>query len=122
MNVLIGVLLALLVMAVVVFPFVRSRFQLRPPMAVVSPDLGRLNAVYEEIRTLQLEYELGSIDEVEYREQLRDYRLQAAAMLREQEMSQQETDFLVEEEIMAARGTLRDRGISPEGGKGDGPA
>lgn len=122
MSVLIGVLLALLVIAVVIYPFVRSRFQPRPPMAVVSPDPGRLDTVYEEIRTLQLEYELGSIDEREYQEQLRDYRLQAAAILHEQGRSRQEMDLLMEEEITVARGAIGMERGSPEGTGDDRPA
>ncbi|MCE2462365.1 MAG: hypothetical protein J4F46_00390 [Dehalococcoidia bacterium] len=121
MSVLIGVLLALLAIAVVIYPFVRARFQPRPPMTVVSPDPGRLDTVYEEIRTLQLEYELGSIDEREYQEQLRDYRLQAAAILHEQGRSRHEIDLLMEEEIMAARGALRNQVGSLEEKRDDHP-
>ena len=122
MSVLIGVLLALLAIAVVIYPFVKFRFQPRPPMAVVSPDPGRLDTVYEEIRTLQLEYELGSIEEREYQEQLRDYRLQAAAILHEQGRSRQQMDLLMEEEIMAAREAIGMEHGSPEGNRDDLPA
>ena len=119
MSVLIGVLLALLAIAVVIYPFVKARFQPRSPLTSVPPDRvdpGGRETIYEEIRTLQLEYELGSIDEREYEEQLRAYRLQAASALREQEI-----DLSVEREIMAARGTLRNGGGSQEGEKGDSP-
>ena len=129
MAVLIGVLLAILVIAVVVYPFVKARFQPRYPLTDASPAPaglwpdrvdpgGRETMIYEEIRTLQLEHELGSIDESEYEEQLRAYRLQAAATLREQERTQQEIDLLMEKEIMAAREAIRSECCSPEG-KGD---
>ena len=121
MAVLIGVLLAILVMAVVIYPFVKARFQPRSAPVAASPD--RVDpegheTVYEEIRTLQLEYELGGIDESEYEEQLRAYRLQAAAALRDQERTQQEIDLSMEKEIMAAREANRSEYGSPEG-KGD---
>ena len=119
MSVLIGVLLALLAIAVVIYPFVKARLQPRSPLAILPPDRvdpeGR-EAIYEEIRTLQLEYELGSIEEREYQEQLRDYRLQAAAALREQEI-----DLLVEEEITAARKAIGVERGSPEGNGDDRP-
>ena len=121
MAVLIGVLLAILVIAVVIYPFVKARFQPRSPLAVAPPDRvdpGGREAIYEEIRTLQLEYEMGSIDESEYEEQLRAYRLQAAATLRDQVRIQQEMDLLMEKEIMAARGATSGERGSPEG-KGD---
>ena len=124
MSVLIGVLLALLAIAVVIYPFVKSRFQPRSPLTAVPPDLvdpGGRETIYEEIRILQLEYELGSINEREYQEQLRDYRLQAAAILHEQGRSRQEIDLLMEEEIMAARGALRNRDGSLEEKRDDRP-
>ncbi len=111
MAVLIGALLAILVIGVVLYPFIKTRFRPSPrPSATPLPPVGEglrvrvtREAIYEEIRTLQLEYELGSIEESEYRQQLRSYRLQAASALRDQERLEQELDRLLEEEILAAR-------------------
>ena len=67
-----------------------------------------LNAIYEAIRTLQLERELGNVPEGLYREQLDIYRLQAAQMLREYERLQSgDMDWTLEEEIRLARAGLK---------------
>ena len=118
MAVLIGALLTILVIAVVVYPFIKARFAGWPSPTTDSPsrtDRGSSSepgglpepadreAIYEEIKTLRLEYELGSVEEKEYQERLRAYRLQAAATLRDQEMLEQGLDLSLEDEILAAR-------------------
>ena len=58
--------------------------------------------VYEEIRALQQEYFLGTITEEEYQEQLRNARLQAADLMRQQQQVQQtlqDVEATVEEEL-----------------------
>ena len=88
MAVLIAALLAVLVIAVVLYPFVKSRFSGQTTPARDSlPEVrsGSREAVYEEIKTLRLEYELGSIEESEYQERLQEYRLLAATALRDEE-------------------------------------
>ncbi len=85
MAVLIGVLLAILIIAVVLYPFL-VRLRMKP--AADSRDHlgdGRPEPIYEEIKTLQLEYELGAVEEEEYRKRLHVYRLRAAAALRDRE-------------------------------------
>lgn len=42
-----------------------------------------LEDVYEAIRTLQMEHSLGRIDDGDFREQLGQYRRQAAEILRD---------------------------------------
>ena len=42
-----------------------------------------LEDVYEAIRTLQMEHGLGRINDSDFREQLHDYRRQAAGILRD---------------------------------------
>ncbi len=83
-----------------------------PPEAVSpSPDLvhseADLNAVYDAIRTLQLEHQLGNIPLGLYREQLQDYRLQAAAILRDQaEAAARDEEWLLEQDVGLARAAL----------------
>ena len=86
MPVLIGTLLAILVIAVVLYPFLGRR--LRPRPTADSRDRsggGGPESIYEEIKTLQLEYDLGAVEEEEYRKRLHAYRLRAAAALRDRE-------------------------------------
>ena len=114
MAVLIAALLAILVIAVVLYPFIKGRFRSQTSSSTQDstaqirsgspPNPGNRETIYEDIRTLQLEYELGSIEEREYQEGLRAYRLQAAAALRDQEQLEREIDRSLEEEILAARG------------------
>ena len=111
MSVLIGALLAVLVVVVVLYPFLRARFRLpTPPSRGSSTGAGmdRSEAVLEEIKTLQLEHELGAIDDGEYRERLTAYRLQVAVALRDRAQSGENLDLSLEEEIMEAR-ALGDR-------------
>jgi rubrerythrin len=112
MSVLIGALIAILVIGVVLYPFIkarsRSRTHERPDSSNQAaqaglPGPGAREAVYENIRTLQLEHELGAVEDSEYRERLHAYRLEAAAALRDQDRLEQELDRSLEEEIAAAR-------------------
>ena len=114
----IGAILALLGIAVALYPFLRYRFfgqstfdDLAPPdvaaadVAEAAPE--ELEAIYQSIRTLQLERELGNIPEGLYREQLNGYRMQAARLLRELEQkSASGGDWTLEEEIRVARSGL----------------
>ena len=105
MAVVIGTLLAVLVIGVVLYPFIKPRH--RPEGNTTrhsrATALRGSDTIYEEIRILQQDYELGSMEEAEYHERLRAYRLQAAAVLRDQEVLQRELDRVHEEEILAAR-------------------
>ena len=110
MPVLIGALLALLVVGVVLYPFVKRRFGAGGPSRS-GPDDGvgpvawrlRREEIYESIRSLQLEYEIGGVEEADYRERLRAYRVQAAAVVREQELAEREVERLVDMEVSALR-------------------
>ena len=112
MAFLIGALLAALAIAVVLYPFIKVR--LRSPMSPAPdssdhasmdglPDPRGREEVYEDIKALQLEYELGGVEEEEFRDRLRAYRLQAAATLRDHEQLERELDSSLETEILAAR-------------------
>ena len=90
MMLLVGAVLAVLSIAIVVYPFLKkSRAGVQPDVShdsvgapPMGPGVADLELVYEAIRTLQLEYQLGKVPEEEYQEQLRAYRLQAAVALR----------------------------------------
>lgn len=82
--------------------------------------------VYDEIKTLILDYELGNVPPEEYNEKLGDYRLQAASLLRQQELLLHETRYLVDEMedgVLALRiswGTVKEVTICSEcGGERD---
>ena len=114
----IGAILALLGIAVAAFPFIRHRFFVQPETdepatadeeidepAAPTPD--ELDAIYQAIRTLQLERELGNIPEGLYREQLNGYRIEAARLLRDlEQQSANADDWALEEEIRVARSGL----------------
>ena len=114
----IGAILALLAFAVAIYPFIGRRFlagEDRPEAEEVegnSPETNEraysaaeeLDSIYQAIRTLQLERQLGSVPEGLYREQLNAYRLQAAQILRASEESlNMNSDSALEEEIRLAR-------------------
>ena len=106
MSFIIGALLGVLVTVVVLYPFIKSRF--RPsifPTGDSPAGFGRegRGAIYEDIKTLQLEYDLGRVEDPEYRQRLRDYRLRAASALRDQDGINRELDRSIEEEILSAR-------------------
>ena len=108
MAIIIGLSLLLLSIGVVVYPFWKQR---RGAPTVTAPGAYPLEAdlqpVYDAIRTLQLEHQLGNIPLGLYREQLQDYRIQAALILRGQaEAAAEDGDWLLEQEIEVARAAL----------------
>ena len=115
MAILIGALLAILAVAVLLYPFLKVRFRSRASQgddtsaqaAVGASARARArDGIYDEIRALQLDRELGRIDEQEYKERLHDYRLQAAAVLHDEE----QLNSVLEDEIWAARALAGDEG------------
>lgn len=79
---------ALLAIAVVAWPLV-MRHRAGPPAKDAAgetpPDASAaaLNDVYDAIRILQTEHDLGRVSDADYREQLDEYRRQAAVILRD---------------------------------------
>jgi predicted RNA-binding Zn-ribbon protein involved in translation (DUF1610 family) len=118
MALVIGGILALLAIAVAVYPFVRGRFFAEPAgpdseegEAVLGDEASladdELAEIYQAISTLRLERELGNIPEGLYREQLNGYRLRAARALRNRELSAGDDEgWALEEEIRLARAGL----------------
>ena len=84
-----AIAVALLILGAVAWPLLAGRWrstsgvptQQEPDGA--SEDSVALEDVYEAIRTLQMEHSLGRIDDGDFREQLDQYRRQAAEILRD---------------------------------------
>jgi hypothetical protein len=109
MTLLIGAVLALFSIAIVAYPFLKSRLRAGSgdgrSGAESATELGN---IYDAIRTLQLEYQLGQVPDNLYRGHLREYRLQAAVTLRQRMKDQASApDWLLEQEVLAARAVLR---------------
>ena len=81
-----AIAIALLILAVVAWPLVVRRRNAPPPTdpseTPASDHAAALNAVYDAIRTLQTDHSLGRVNDDDYREQLDEYRRQAAMLLR----------------------------------------
>ena len=84
-----AIAVALLIVGAVAWPLLSGRWrptgssgdQQRPDGAAEGS--AALEDVYEAIRTLQMEHSLGRIDDGDFREQLNQYRRQAAEILRD---------------------------------------
>ena len=121
----IGAILALLAVMVAAYPFWRrynsgdsvdeeNSGAATESSAGPNTGLETLDPIYEAIRTLQLEREIGNIPEGLYREQMNLYRRQAALLLRHHEREQAKSpdgavglDWALEEEVKVARAALR---------------
>ena len=80
-----AIAVALLILGVVAWPLLARR---RPRSVeqtdgAPSENAGALEDVYEAIRTLQMEHNLGRISDADFRDQLGEYRRQAAIILRD---------------------------------------
>lgn len=84
-----AIAVALLIIAVVAWPLLARRRNAAPPTdpseTPGSDHAAALNAVYDAIRALQTDHSLGRVNDDDYREQLDEYRRQAAVLLREME-------------------------------------
>ena len=84
-----AIAVALLIIAVVAWPLLTQRRNAPPPTdPSETPGIDHaaaLNAVYDAIRTLQTDHNLGRINDDDYQEQLDEYRHQAATLLRDME-------------------------------------
>jgi DNA-directed RNA polymerase subunit RPC12/RpoP len=101
MSLAIGIGLALFSLVVLAVPFLRGsparRFQ-----DTVSGLQKRREAIYQEARVLQSDLALGHLSQEEYEERLREYRIQAAELLRQEDNSR-ELGISLEEEIRDLR-------------------
>ena len=116
MTLIVGAVLALFSLAIVAYPFLKSRLRAgehhkSPANTGAAPP--ELEPVYDAIGTLQLEYQLGKIPENLYQEQLMGYRLQAASVLRQRfQENEGAPEWMLEQEVLVTRAALRE----PKGG------
>jgi hypothetical protein len=110
MGILLGLVLAIICATVLVLPFLTAR---RNPMARELDDLSETTrqreAIYDEIRMLQLERDVGRVDQPDYEKGLHRLRQQAAAILRREEQlvrSRGDRDWALEEEVRSMRQQL----------------
>ena len=83
-----------------------------------------LESVYQAIRTLQLEHQLGRVPDGSYEDQLDAYRLEAAEILRSQALAQdangdssvsgESEEAALEREILLAKGILSSDAVTQE--------
>ena len=111
MAIVIGVLLVVFSIGVVLYPFLKR--QLHSGIAIPQSEEeneARRRTIYADIETLELEKGLGHVDEQEYQQKLRGYRLAAAATFRDQEaLSSQQKKLSedVDEEVNRIRRARR---------------
>ena len=109
MAYLLGLLLALVSIALLARPILRrEQAASSPAMSLESLEdvQWRHQQVYDEIKTLILDHELGNIPSEEYDNKLGDYRLRAADLLRQQDQLLQMLTSLeeeVEDRVLALR-------------------
>jgi len=116
MALLVGAALAVFSIAILAYPFLKSRLGpgTSAPVPTGSTAISELEPIYDAIRTLQLEYQLGRVPGYLYREQLQGYRLQAAVILRQRLADRSGSpDWLLEQEVLVTRATLRQTGGGP---------
>ena len=93
MTIAIVTIVVLVSLAVLAYPFVAGRSERDRAEDAASDLAQRLrrsrDRVYEGIRVLQQEYFLANLTEEEYRERLREARLEAAKLLQQQQQVQQ---------------------------------
>ena len=80
-----AIAVALLIVGVVAWPLVARRRRRAAEQTHDAPQAvaGSLESVYEAIRTLQMEHSLERISDADFKEQLDEYRRQAALILRD---------------------------------------
>ena len=67
-----------------------------------------LDAIYDSIETLELEFQLGNVTEEQYRQQLQGYRMQAALAVKALlESGEAPPELLLEQEVLAARSGMQ---------------
>ena len=106
MTIFIVTIVLVAILLVLAYPFVAQRGG-RAMMEDAAEELAQRlrrsrDRVYEEIRALQQEHFLGNITEEEYQQQLKNARLQAAGLMRQQQQVQQklaDVEAAVDEEL-----------------------
>ncbi len=106
MAYIIGFIIAAVSVALVATPFFRQRGKSKEPEVLTArvEAQDKRRRIYQEMDTIQLDYDMGNIDEAQYQQQIQSYRLEAASLIREQQKHGQKiTGTALEEEIKAFR-------------------
>ena len=115
MMLLVAGLLTLLCAIVVVYPFLRRDGPEIGADGEAAVDDSGLESVLDSIRTLRLERQLNRVTEEAYEEQLREYRLEAASLLRRRNRALEPgAERNLERSVLLAR-------LAANGVAGDGP-
>ncbi len=106
MGLIIGILLGLFCLVVLALPFLRR--ERAGGLHTGNPGSLREKriSIYQEIRTLENDLNLGQVSPEDYEKRLHDYRLRAAKLLMEEEELKQ-IDLDLEEEINLRRNNGR---------------
>ena len=105
-SIFIGAILAVFSVALVGYSFVRGHQPRAAADAGVPPesDDPALSDIFDAIRTLELERQLGRMPQEEFQAQFQAYRVQAATVLRDQlEAGLGDPAWVLEQEILLAR-------------------
>ena len=124
-SIMVGITLGIFSLSILVYPFFKHKQFIAHSETHSETDLEfDLKAIYEAIKTLQLEHQLNRITEQDFMEQLNHYRFQAANRLRSKSLKSsnlenfgESSEFnsnLLEHEIMLARGLLSDETADPK--------
>ncbi len=120
MAALVGLVLAAVILAVLVYPFARRRKAtvagVEPIDRVASPDTLR-HLLYREPVTLRNEYEAGNISIEEYEDQIGELRVEAARLMRQRA---EHRTRLLEAELELEKEVQRVRGLRVDGETRDG--
>ncbi len=113
--ILVGAALACFGLAMVGYSFFRRTEPENPVLGSLpaSTDGVGLDSLLDSVDTLELEYQLGKVPEVQYLQQLQSYRLQIAAMVRDQlENGAALPELILEQEVQLARSRMNDASLS----------
>lgn len=114
-------LLAIFAVAMVAYPFFRRGNPRSTPEDSTTVEMAerrRRDEMYQEIRALQMEFQLGTLEEPEYRRQLQLIRMEAARSIRDEEISL--LDRELEERIFSSRAsTIREGPTADPGSESD---
>ena len=100
MAVAVGLALATVCLMVLLMPFRRRGIVALRTEDPIAELLREREHIYEEVRGLRHDFDLGHVPEEEYRRRLEDHRLRAATMLQQQERLE-DRERQLEEDILA---------------------
>ncbi len=105
--ILVGVGLACFSLFMVGYSFFRGNEARRADTNTAAPedDGVSVDAIFDSIDTLELEYQLGNVTEEQYEQQMQAYRLQVAMAVKAQlEQGDAPPELVLEQDVLRARG------------------